>query len=96
MHSFYNAYTVVERSLMVQWIVGSIPYCEPIEYFSLQSMLHEWITKGLGMCYPVCAMVYIKATLLLIGMSSQCSGGSGFSLSLFKWSLPYTSRPITP
>ena len=38
------------------------------------------------MCYPVCAMVHIKKTLLLIEKSSPCSGGSGFPLSLSEWS----------
>ena len=36
------------------------------------------------MCYPVCGMMHIKETLLLIGKSSICDG-SGFSLSLSEW-----------
>ena len=38
------------------------------------------------MCYPVFGMVHIKEPLLLIGKSSQCSGGSGFPLLLSEWS----------
>ena len=34
----------------------------------------------------VCGVVHIKDPLLLIGMSSPCTGGSGFPLSLSKWS----------
>ena len=53
-----------------------------ISYFSLQPVLHDWCNKGRGMCYPVYEMVHIKGPLLLFGKSSQCSGGSGFPLSL--------------
>ena len=54
----------VERSLMVQWVVGSI--------------LHGvYYNKGCGMCYPVCGMVHIKEPLLLIRKSSLC-GTAGF------------------
>ena len=48
---------------------------------SFQPVLHDWCTKGCGMCYPVCGMVHIKGPLLLIGKSSPC-GGRGFPLSL--------------
>ena len=37
------------------------------------------------MCYPVCGMMHIKETLLLIEKSSLYSG-SGFPLSLSEWS----------
>ena len=37
--------------------------------------------KGRGMCHPVCGMMHIKESLLLIGKSSAY-GGSGFPLSL--------------
>ena len=39
------------------------------------------IVKTRGMCYPVCGMVHIKESLLLIGKSSLC-GGNGFPFSL--------------
>ena len=82
----------VERSLMVRWVVGSIP----LSYFSFQPVLHDWCNKGRGMCYPVCGMVHIKEPLLLIDKSSLC-GGSGFPFSLSEWSLticltPYNRR----
>ena len=48
-----------------------------LSYFSL----HDWCNKGRGMCYPVCGMLHIKESLLLIGKSSLC-GGSGFPFSL--------------
>ena len=50
---------------------------DPLSYFSFQLVLHDWINKGRGMCYPVCGMIHIKNTLLLIRKSSLC-GGSGF------------------
>ena len=87
----------VERSLMVQWVVGSILHgVDPLSYFSFQPVLHDWCNKGRGMCYPVCGMVHIKEPLLLIDKSSLC-GGSGFPFSLSEWSLticltPYNRR----
>ena len=68
----------------------------PLSYFSFQPVLHDWCSKGCGMCYPVCGMVHIKEPLLLINKSSLC-GGSGFPFSLSEWSLticltPYNHR----
>ena len=71
---------------MVQWVVRSILHgVDPLSYFSFQPELHYWCNKGCGMCYPVCGMMHIKESLLLIGKRSLC-GGSGFPLSLSKWS----------
>ena len=87
----------VERSLMVRWVVGSILHgVDPLSYFSIQPVLHDWCNKFRGMCYPVCGMVHIKEPLLLIDKSSLC-GGSGFPFSLSEWSLticltPYNRR----
>ena len=40
----------VERSLMVQWVVGSILHgVDPLSYFSFQPVLHNWCNKGRGM-----------------------------------------------
>ena len=61
-------------------------------YFSFQPVLHDWCNKGCGMCYPVCGMVHIKESLLLIDKSSLC-GGSGFPLSLSEWSLTICLTP---
>ena len=58
---------------------------DPLSYFSLQPVLHDWCNKGCGMFYPVCGMVHIKEPLLPIGKSSLC-GSSGFHLSLSVWS----------
>ena len=44
------------------------------------------------MCYPVCGMMHLKESLLLIGKSSPC-GGSGFSLSLSQWSFTICLTP---
>ena len=87
----------VERSLMVQWVVGSILHgVDPLSYFSFQPVLHDWCNKGRGMCYSVCGMAHIKEPLQLIDKSSLC-GGSGFPFSLSEWSLticltPYNRR----
>ena len=53
---------------------------DPLSYFSLQPVLHDWFNKGHGMCYSVCGMVHIKETLLLIGRSN--CGGNGFPLAI--------------
>ena len=88
---------MVMRSLMVQWVVGLILHgVDPLSYFSLQPVLHDWCNKGCGMYYSVCGMMHIKEPLLLIGKSSLC-GGSGFLLSLSKWSsticpMPYNRK----
>ena len=33
---------------------------DPLSYFSFQPVLHDWSTKGRGMCYPVWDDAYIK------------------------------------
>ena len=38
----------------------------PLSYFSIQPVLHDWCNKGRGMCYPLCWMMHIKESLLLI------------------------------
>ena len=38
---------------------------EPLGYFSLHPVLHDWCNKGRGMYYPVCGMMHIKEPLLL-------------------------------
>ena len=60
--------------------------------FSFQPVLHNWRNKGCGMYYPVCGMMHIKESLLLIGKSSLC-GGSGFPLSLFESSFTICLMP---
>ena len=44
-------------------------------------------TTGVTKAHPVCGMVHIKESILLIGNSSSC-GGSGFPVSL-SGPLPY-------
>ena len=68
------------------WSAGSISADNFHQAFSFQPVLHDWCNGGRGMCYPVCGMVYIKKTLLLIEKSSPC-GGTGLPLSLSEWSL---------
>ena len=65
------AYGAMDRSFMG----------DPLGYFSFQPVPYDWCKKGRGMCCPVCGMVHIKESVLLIGTSSPCSGGSGFPLS---------------
>ena len=67
------------------WSSGRSFMVDPLSYFSFQPVLHDWCNKGRSMCYPICGMVHIKESLLLIGKSNLCSGCSGFSLSLSEW-----------
>ena len=87
-------------SHLLQWFESACHNSESIPMtctmYSFQPVLHDWCTKGRGMCYPVCWMVHIKEAILLIGKSSLC-GGSGFPFSLSEWSLticltPYNRR----
>ena len=59
---------------------------------SFQPVPHDWCNKGCGVCYPVCVMVHIKETLLLIRKSSLC-GSSRFPLYL-SGPLPFSG--LTP
>ena len=65
---------------------------DPLSYFSFQPVLHDGCNKGCGMCNAVCGMMHIKEPLQLIGKSSPC-GGSGFHLSLSKWSFTICPTP---
>ena len=67
---FYTAR--VGNPLNVRWVIESILHGGPIEYFSLQPVLHNWNNKDRGVCYPVCGMVHIKEPLLLIRKSNSC------------------------
>ena len=33
---------------------------DPLSYFSLQPIFHDWCIKDRSMCYPVCGVVHIK------------------------------------
>ena len=48
-------------------------FFSPSSYFPFQPALHDWCNKGRGMTYPVCRMMHIKKTLLLIGKNSPCA-----------------------
>ena len=65
---------------------------DPLSYFSIQPVLHDWCNKGHGMYYLVCGMVHINEPLLLIRKSSPC-GGSGFPLSQSEWSFTICPTP---
>ena len=80
--SVVRAFAYADRSFMV----------DPLSYFAFQPELDDWCNKGRGMCYPVYRMMRIKEPLLLIGKSSSC-GGSGFPLSLSKWSFTICLTP---
>ena len=73
------------------WCDGSSDQSNMVDllsYFLFQPVLHEWCNKGCGMCYPICGMVHIKDTLLLIGKSCRC----GCSGSLTICPMPYNRK----
>ena len=57
---------IVEHPLTVRWVIRSIPHRGPIQLFLVSAMLYDWYNKGCGMCYPVCGMVHITDSFLLI------------------------------
>ena len=65
---------------------------DPLSYFSVQPVFHDWCKKGRGMCYHVYGMVHIKEPLLIIGKSSPC-GGNGFPLLLSEGSFTICPTP---
>ena len=69
---------MVKHPFMVRWVIGSISHGGSTELFLIPAL--DWCNKGHGMCYPVCEMVHIKDSLLLIENSRPCSGGSWFPL----------------
>ena len=56
-----------------------------------QPVLHDWYNKGRGMFYPVCGVMHIKESLLLIGKTFK--GDSGFPLSLSGWCCTISLTP---
>ena len=72
-----------EYPFMLRWVIGSIPYGGPVELFSFQPVLRNWINKGCDMYCFVYGMVYIKYPLLLIEKSTPWSGGSGFPFFIY-------------
>ena len=57
----------VESSFVCSWSDGSLDrssMLDPLSYFSVQPVLHDWCNKDHGMGCPVCGMVHIKEHLL--------------------------------
>ena len=77
------------------WCDGSLDrsfMVDPLSYFLIQPVLHDWCNKSHGMYYPVCGMMHIKEALLLIGKNSLC-GSNGFPHSLSEWSFTICLTP---
>ena len=47
-------------SLLPSTAIACIQKVDPLSYFSLQPVLHDWFNKGCGMYYPVCGMVLFR------------------------------------
>ena len=61
---------------------------------SVQPVLHDWCSKGRGMCYPVFGMVHIKEPLMVIKKSILVAA-AGFLSRYLSGPLPYVWRHIT-
>ena len=85
---------MVERSLLVQWAVGSILLGRLIDPFFRSNHCFTTGVSNVMVCTILSVGSYIKDPLLLIEKSSPCSGGSGLPL-LPSGHLPYVRRHIT-
>ena len=66
----------------------------PLSYFSFQSVFHDWINKGCGICYPV--LVRDGAYKRFLAVNWNVVAALAF-LSLFEWSfamhlMPYNHK----
>ena len=57
-------------------------------------MLHDWCNTDCGMCYPVCGMVHIKESLLIIGNVVHVVA-AGFLSHYLNGPLPCVRRHIS-
>ena len=73
---------MVERPLMVRWVVGSLHRGGP----------NCWCNEGRGMCYPVCGVLHIKEPLLLIERLAHVFAEAGFLSEYLSGPLPYIRR----
>ena len=87
--------SVVERPLMVIWVVRSIPHSEPIELFLFEAVFHDWCNKGHSMYYPVWGMVNIKYILIVNIKKNERLMLIVFPLLLCEWSFIYVIDHIT-
>ena len=87
-----------EGRYMCPWQACATTACSEYARLTLWPDLHIYHTYFTFWClltcmfYPVCGMVHIKEPLLLIEKCSPC-GGSGFPLSLSKWSFTICPMP---
>ena len=66
---------------------------DPLNYFSLQPVFHDWCNKGRDMCDPVCGMGHIKEPLPLIGKRGPCAA-VGFLSRYQSGLLPYVRNKM--
>ena len=68
---------VIEHLLMVGWSA------DPFSYLLFQPVIHKWCNTECGMCCPICEIVHIKDTLLLIRKNNPWSWSSGLSFIIW-------------
>ena len=66
---------------------------DPLSYFTLQLVLHDWCNKGRGMCSPICGTVHIKDPLLCNPNSvTHVLAAAGFLPHYLNGPLPYNGK----
>ena len=70
--------SVAEHPLLVQWVVGSIPHGGPIELFFVPASAPQLVYKGPWYVLFCLWDNAFKEPLMLIKISSTCSGGCRF------------------
>ena len=82
--SYRPEWDVVPWWSVHSWCDGTLDQSfmvDPLIYFLLHPMLHDWCNKGSGMCFHVSGTMHIKEPFLLLRNSSPC----GSSCLLFEW-----------
>ena len=81
--------SVLEHSLNVRWILGSIPLSRAVEILLVTASALQLVY------YVVCEMLHVKDPLQLVGKISRSSGGSGFFSRYLTGLQPYVLCYIT-
>ena len=62
-HSAHLDWNLLRGKSILSWCDGSSDrsfMVDPLSYFLLQPVFHNWFNKGHGMYYPICGMMHIK------------------------------------
>ena len=63
---------------------------DPLSYLLFQPVLHDWLNKDRGMCYPVCGVMHTKESERVAHVAA-----AGFLFRYLSGPLPYVRHHIT-